>query len=177
MTIDKIKFIKPTTAFNRPRTGLWLAKKNLWRDQWEGGTTNSSNYEKQITYEYKVKVNMTNIFMITIDNFQNFFKLYKTNKYYNINWKKFIKDNPFCKGIYLTFDPNDYKLYKNIKFPLGPKFPPISKERQELLLKNNIILENRGIPYVKMFVLSWLIPSLCVWDKTAILDFKLIDKK
>lgn len=193
LTIDKIKFIKPTENFNRPRTGLWMAKNKIWYNFANDGFDDNSDYKKQIKHQYKVKVDMTDIFLLTLDNFQDFFKLYKKT-HHNINWKKFIKENPKYKGIYLTFDPYDDKLFKNIKLPLGPKvnFENVFKN----IIKNNTIfkskkdiLDAKQIFYefhkfspkylpsdVEMFVVSWLIPSICVWDKSAILNFKLANK-
>lgn len=153
-TIDKLKFIKPTKNYNRPRSGLWLAKNNTWKDFVINDFDDSMVYKKQITYKYKVKIDMTDIFILTIENFINFFKEYTANHYDEINWNKFVKMNPTIKGIYLNFYPTllYYKYVRLAPFKLS-KFN-----------------------YVKNFILRWMIPSLCIWDKSAILDFKLIVK-
>lgn len=173
-TIDKLKLIKPTEIFPKPeRTCIWLAKNKIWHKF----CTDEAFNLKSIKYQYKVKVDMTDIHLLTLDNFQNFFKLYKKT-HYNIDWNKFITNNPTCRGIYLTFDPRTLFFSNNIKFPLGRLLTPTPKSKKKLMHSLEIIYPgDRAIPDVLMFILFWDIPSLCVWDKSAILVFKLIDEK
>lgn len=185
---DKLKFIKPKEEFNRPKTGIWVGKeKSIWKN-YIYRTCNKCK-----VYTYKTIINLDNIYMLTIKNFQTFYKIYRTRKItlndlkefnykiYNINWKKFIKNNPNCKGIYLTFDPHAENIYKNIKIPPGyitnythfsrvMMYPPIKKKLLDIF--SNKLWRIPSDP--EMFVDIWHDKSLCIWDKSAIIEFKLI---
>lgn len=172
-TINNLNFTKPTEDCPKPINGLWLAKSKDWYDWCKKESYNLKN----IKHQYKVKVDMTDIYLLTLDNFQNFFKLYKKFSYY-INWKKFVKNNPTCKGIYITFNYNDIMYSNTIKLPLGKLLTPTPESKKKLMHKLDIIEPGeRAILDVELFIFCWDIPSLCVWDKSAVLDFKLIKNK
>lgn len=181
LTLNKVKFTEPTQDYNRPRTGLWLAKNKLWYNLVKNHFVENAFYKEQLKHLYKVKVDMTDIFLLTKKNYQDFFNLYKKKTNSNrINWKKFIKENPTCKGIYLTFDPDIYR-YLNSALKNGIKIKALSEEDKNLSDKqfmrkyNMTSLPFSEFPEHDRYIIPWFISSICVWNKSAIVDFKLID--
>ncbi len=100
---------------------------------------------------------MTNIYILKINKVEQFLKKYvaiPTLKQirehdesfrYSIDWNKFILENPLYTGIYVDFDPKKY----------------ISSNKN-----------TKELTYDVIFIGSWLISSMCIWDKSAIIKFQ-----
>jgi hypothetical protein len=248
-TIDKIKVKKPNYGCNRPyENGFWVAKNNIWYKLVNESDGAMGSFIKRIDYKYNIEVDMSNIYILTETNCKNFFLKYMSNSV-SINWNKFIKLNPRCKGIYLTI--NNLKNFRNkiinkfekkyqnkdillniLRVYLPKDFIKLQKKKQknknlnlyhgldsesvyyletfvnsfytlndyknkefmdwylaDIVLNNTnnaslsnnannkILSKNDKIEIFGAFCLAiWLIPSLCIWDKSAVLDVKFVKK-
>jgi hypothetical protein len=150
LTLDKLIFDynKNIKYFKPP--GLWFGLKNTWYNAF---LIDMKKPNEKI-YKYVADIDMKNIFILTEKNVKRFFTKYqfKISDFYVVNWEQFYIDHPKCKGIFLNFSPDGKYQFKMIK-----DFENIE-------------------PYL-LWLAMWDISSLCLLDKSAIIDFKKVQFK
>jgi hypothetical protein len=162
LTINNMKNYKQQKDF-KPK-GIWFAKRKIWYNYVLYELP--KNNKNRVKYKYNVKVDMKNIYILKSDKVKEFYDKYTIDKgtsipitinktqlnivNYVINWCKFTKENPLSTGFYIDFDPHGYRHPNKWNLSLT-----------ELFKQGDI-----------MFMNMWDLPSICVWDKTAIIEFK-----
>jgi hypothetical protein len=144
LTLNKLIFNYKNNIKNFKPNGFWFSFKNLWYTQ----ILVDMKEPNEKIYKYIADIDMKNIFILTEKNVKKFFTKYqiKLSDTYVVNWKKFIKNYPKCKGVFLNFNPH------------------------------NTIFARQGTdsiniePYI-LWLSIWDISSLCLFDKSAIINF------
>jgi hypothetical protein len=167
LTVEKLHINKyKNKSFNRPigNNKLWLAEEEIWYKFSEGKLIDNfkknMEYFNHTKYKYDVDIDMTNIYILRKSKIKSFLNKYiaiPTVKQiqnndesfrYSIDWNRFIHENPKCTGIYVNFDPLTY----------------INKDARK----------KKEMTYDVIFIGSWLISSICIWDKSIIKSFNYI---